>query len=93
MYVGSVYWFLSMATDLNETHIVTIFDCESGTVVWNSDDHWVFDDDDNSNYQACDILLEVGYSKFGDYEIDSYDLYEENGRIHLEINISIEEDE
>lgn len=93
MYVGSIYWFLSMASDLNGSHRVTIFDCESEEVVWDSDDCWVFDDNDDNNYQECDILFELGNSKFGDYEIEGYDLYVEDGRIHLEFNISIEEDE
>lgn len=81
MYVGSVYWFLSMATDLSGCR-VTIFDCESEEVVFDSD-----------NCDSYDIAVEVDFAGFGEYDIQSYDLYEDHGRIHLEINISIEEDE
>lgn len=81
MFVGSVYWFLSMATDLSECR-VTIFDCESETVVW-----------DSNNHDDGDVAIEVDFAGFGDYEIGSYDVWTEDGKTHLEINISIEEDE
>ena len=81
MYVGSVYWFLSMATDLYGCR-VTIFDCESEDVVW-----------DSNNYDGYNIAEEVDYAGFGDYDLDSYDIWVEDGKAHIEINISIEEDE
>lgn len=81
MYVGSVYWFLSMASDLSNCR-VTIWDCESETVV--------FDSKDNDSW---DIAREVDNAGFGDYEIDSYDIWTESGKTCLEINISIEEDD
>lgn len=81
MYVGSVYWFLSMATDLSGCR-VTIFDCESEEVVFDSD-----------NCDSYDIAVEVDFAGFGEYDIQSYDIWTENGKTHLEINISIEEDE
>ena len=81
MYVGSVYWFLSMATDLCECR-VTIWDCESEKVVW-----------DSNNHEDDDIAREVDFAGFGDYELESYDIWNDNGKVHLEINISIEEDE
>lgn len=83
MFVGSVYWFLSMATDLSGCR-VTIFDCESEAVVWDSND-----------YDCYDIAVEVDSCGFGDYEIDGYDIWtgEKDNKVHLEINISIEEDE
>ena len=83
MFVGSVYWFLSMATDLSGCR-VTIWDCESETVVW-----------DSANSEGYDIAIEVDDAGFGDYEIESYDIWigEKDNRVHLEINISIEEDE
>lgn len=82
MFVGSVYWFLSMATDLSGCK-VTIFDCESEDVVWDSD-----------SCDGYDIAVEVDYAEYGDYEIESYDLWVDTyGKAHLEINISIEEDE
>ena len=81
MFVGSVYWFLSMATDLSD-HRVTIWDCESETVVF-----------DSNNYDSWDIAREVDDAGFGDYDIESYDLWFDEDKVHLEINISIEEDE
>ena len=81
MFVGSVYWFLSMATDLSGCR-VTIWDCESETVVF-----------DSENYDCYDIAMEVDAAGFGDYEIDSYDIWFGDDKVYLEINISIEEDE
>ena len=80
MFVGSVYWFLSMATDLSGCR-VTIFDCESETVVW------------DSNSCDGDVAVEADFAGFGDYEIESYDVWAEDGKVHIEINISVEEDE
>ena len=82
MYVGSVYWFLSMATDLSGCR-VTIWDCESETVVFDSEE---CDD-------CYDIALEVDDAGFGGYDIESYDIWVGDEKVHLEINISIEEDE
>ena len=81
MFVGSVDWLLSMANDLSGCR-VTIFDCESETVVFDSD-----------NYDEYDIASEVYDSGFGGYEIESYDIWVGDGKVHLEINISIEEDD
>ena len=81
MFVGSVYWFLSMATDLSNCR-VTIWDCESEEVVF-----------DSEKCDCYDIALEVDEAGFGDYEIDSYDIWADDGKVHLEINISIEEDD
>ena len=83
MFVGSVYWFLSMATSLDGCR-VSIFDCTSGNVVWDSD-----------NYDGYDIAAEVDYQGFGDYDIFSYDMFlGDNNKVCLEINIAMEgEDE
>ena len=81
MFVGSVYWFLNTVNDLSNC-IVTIFDCESGMTVWYSE-----------NYDDCDIPFEVDFAGYGDYEIASIDIWNQDGKTHMEINISIEEDE
>jgi hypothetical protein len=82
MFVGSVYWFLSMATDLSGCR-VTIYDFQSENVVW-----------DSEKCDGYDIAVEVDDAGYGDYEIESYDLWVDTyGKAHLEINISIEEDE
>lgn len=79
MFVGNVDWFLSMATDLSGCR-VTIFDCESENVVWDSND-----------CDSYDIAIEVDYAGYGNYEVESYDLYVDTyDKANLEINISIE---
>lgn len=80
--VGSVYWFLSMATDLSGCR-VQIFDLNKGVVVWDSMEH---PDDD--------IVMEVDFSGFSDYEIESYDLYmDKSGMPCLDLNIDVEEED
>lgn len=80
--VGSVYWFLSMATDLYSCR-VQIFDLNKGIVVWDSMEH---EDDD--------ILMEVDFDGFGDYEVESYDLYmDKSGMPCLDLNIDMEEED
>lgn len=82
MYVGDVGWFLRLATELYDVH-VCIFDCTREDVVWDSD-----------NYPDEDIALEVEFAGLGDYEVCSYDLYtDKNGKICLELNIDMDEEE
>ena len=79
MYVGSVYWFLNMATSLNDCR-VSIFDRTTEEVVW-----------DSINYDGFDIVSEVDYQGFGDYDICSYDVWTEaNHKVRIEINIDTE---
>jgi hypothetical protein len=81
MFVGSVYWFLSNANDLSGCR-VTIWDCESEEVVF-----------DSENCDCYDIAVEVDSMGLGDYDLGSYDIWVGgDGKVHLEINISIEED-
>lgn len=82
MFVGSVYWLVNLeCNDLCNCH-VTIFDCNSETVVWDSKDH----DDYN-------VAQEVSYSDFADYEVLSFDLYlDKNNKICLELNIEIDDE-
>lgn len=80
MFVGSVYWFVSLeCNDLCECH-VTIYDCISGNVVWDSEDH--------DNFY---VAQEVKYSEYADYEVCSFEIYLDRGdKIHLELNIEID---
>lgn len=79
MFVGSVYWLLNMCTELADIR-VTIFDCTSEDVVW-----------DSKNYDGLDITQEVTFQGFGEYEVCSYDLFtDKNNKICLEINIEME---
>lgn len=82
MFVGSVYWFLNLATDLSACR-VTIYDLRTETTVWNS-----------NNCDAIDLAFEVDYQGFGDYEIASFDVYTDlEGTPCIEINIETEEDD
>lgn len=80
MFVGSVEWFVNLeCNDLCDCH-VTIFDCNSGTVVW-----------DSQNYDDYNIAQKASYSGFEDYEVVSFDLYlDKENKICLEINIEID---
>ena len=71
-----VYEFLDCANDLSGV-IVTIYDCDSEEVVYNSE---------NSE----DIVSDVEYNGHGDYDVESYDLFKDReGRLCLELNISM----
>lgn len=79
MFVGSVHWLLNMATSLDDCR-VSIFDCITEEVVWNS-----------NNCDCIDIAFEVDYQGFGDYEICSYDIWTgADHKVHIEINIETE---
>lgn len=82
MFVGSVYWLLNAACSLDGCR-VTIFDCTSEDVVW-----------DSNNYDGFNIAEEVDDQRLGDYDVCSYDLWVDgDNKIHLEINIKMDEDE
>lgn len=75
-----VYDFLNLATDLSGV-IVTIFDCDSESVVF-----------DSAKGSGCFDIDDAG--AFHDYEVDSYDLFKNNdGNVCLELNISMGGDE
>ena len=82
MFVGSVSWFLWKASSLDECR-VTIFDCASEEIVW-----------DSNNYDGFDISQEVDYQGFGNYDLCGYDLWVDgDNKIHLEINIEMDEED
>ena len=71
-----VYDFLNLATDLSGV-IVSIFDCDSESVVFDSAKGGEFFDIDDAG-------------DFHDYEVESYDLFRNNdGDVRLELNISM----
>lgn len=82
MFVGSVYWLVNLATDLSCCR-VTIYDLTSETVVW-----------DSKNCDDWGIAMEIDYSGFGDYEVESYDIWtgSADNSVHMEINIAIDEE-
>lgn len=71
-----VYDFLNLATDLAGV-IVSIFDCDSESVVFDSAKGGEYFDIDDAG-------------AFHDYEVESYDLFKNNdGNVCLELNISM----
>lgn len=71
-----VYDFLNLATDLSGV-IVSIFDCDSESVVFDSAKGGTFFDIDDAG-------------DFHDYEVESYDLFKnDDGNVCLELNISM----
>ena len=76
-----VYNFLNLATDLSGCRI-KVYDFTSEKVIFDSDNH---PDDDP--------VMEIYLSPIGDYEVESYDIYLENGRVCFEINIELDEEE
>jgi len=71
-----VYDFLNLATDLSGV-IVSIFDCDSQSVVF-----------DSAKGGECFDISDAG--AFHDYEVYSYDLFKnKDGYICLELNISM----
>ena len=85
MFVGSVDWLVNLATDLSCCR-VTIFDLISETVVWDSK---------NCDADVWDVAMEISCSGFGDYEVESYDIWtgETDTSVHMEINIAIDEED
>ena len=82
MFVGCVDWFLGMATELYGCR-VRIFDCTREEIVF-----------DSENYPDDDIIMEVNFQGFGDYELCSYDIYtDDSGKVFLELNIDMDEEE
>ena len=79
-----VYDFLNTFTDLSAV-VLSIFDCSSEEVVWNS----VKDMDDE-----IDAVTALQCSDFASYEVQGADLFKNSdGLIQLEINIDMGEDD
>ena len=74
--------FLEIANDLSGIRI-RIFDCNSESIVFDSDGLNQFDD----------TVMEIYTSPYAYYEVGSYDLYLHDGVINLELNIDYEPEE
>ena len=80
----TIYEFTSILNDC-ELIVFKIFDCNSGNCVFVTDD-----EDDTREEFNIDELLD---SKYADCEIDSMDMWMNKGKIYIEFNVDIEEDD
>lgn len=65
--------------------IYTLFDCNKEDVVFMATD----EAENTCEFNRNDLL----YSEYADYEIGSTDMWIDKGRIHIEFNIEIDEEE
>lgn len=80
----NIYDFIQM---INDTYNVMfkVFDCNTENCVFVSDD-----EDDTSVEFTAEELLD---SKYADLEFYSIDMWMDKGKIYLELNVDIEEDD
>ena len=80
----NIYNFIQM---INDTYNVVfkIFDCNTENCVFVTDD-----EDDTREEFNVDELLD---SKYADLEFYSIDMWMDKGKIYLELNVDIEEDD
>ena len=79
-----VYDFLNTFNDLCGC-IVTIFDCDS--------DGTIFDSRAADCYGTADIVGAIEEAALDGYDVESADIFTDDGKIHLELNISTGDDE
>ena len=80
----NIYDFVNMINDC-ENVVFKIFDCNTENCVFVTDD-----EDDTREEFNVDELLD---SKYADLEFYSIDMWMDNGKIYLELNVDIEEDD
>lgn len=80
----TIYDFLEALNENYET-VFTLFDCNSEEVVFMATD----DAENTCEFNREDLL----YSEYSDYEIGSMDMWVDNGKIHIEFNIEVENEE
>ena len=80
----SIYDFIQMIND-TENVVFKVFDYNSENCVFVTDD-----EDDTREEFNIDELLD---SKYADCEIGSMDMWMDKGRIYIEFNVDIEEDD
>jgi len=78
----TVYDMLELCNDASEIRI-RVFDCNSEEIIFDSDKIDKYDDP----------ITEIYLSDIGSYEVGSYDLYLNNGKITLEFNIDYESED
>ena len=80
----NIYDFIQMIND-TENVVFKIFDCNTENCVFVTDD-----EDDTREEFNVDELLD---SKYADLEFYSIDMWMDKGKIYLELNVEIEEDD
>lgn len=80
----TIYDFLEIFNENYET-IFTLFDCNSEELV-------SIDTDEFENVTELS-LDDLKYSDYADYEICSMDMWVDNGNIHIEFNIEVDEED
>ena len=80
----TIYEFIDSINEGSDV-IYTLFDCNTEELV-----SMDTDEAENATEFSRDDLL---YSKYEDYEIGSTDMWIDKGRIHIEFNIEIDEEE
>lgn len=80
----SIYDYLELINDCGRI-VFKIFDCNTEFCVFVSED----EDDDRTEWNA-DELLE---SKYADLEIGSMDMWVDKGKIYIEFNVEIDEED
>lgn len=79
----TIYDFIDSITDAWNI-IFTLFDCNTeALVIVNTDDG------EKVRLEATELL----YSKYADYEIGGIDMWIDEGKIHIEFNIEIDEED
>ena len=79
----TIYEFIEMNN--NEDVVYSVFDCNTGELVCIATE-----EAENALTLSRDDLL---YSDYADYEICSMDMWVDNGKIHIEFNIEVDEEE
>ena len=80
----TIYEFIETVNEGSDV-IFTLFDCNKEDVVFMATD----DSENTCEFNRDDLL----YSKYADYEVGSIDMWIDKGRIHIEFNIEIDEEE
>ena len=80
----TIYEFIETVNEGSDV-IYTLFDCNSEEVVAMDTD----EADNATEFNRDDLL----FSDYADYEIGSVDMWIGNGRINIEFNIEIEEED
>lgn len=80
----TIYDFIEAINEGSDV-IYTLFDCNTEDVVFMATD----EAENTCEFNRDDLL----YSEYADYTIGSVDVWIDKGRIHVEFNIEIEEEE